>query len=111
MSDTAHADELFPIRTVSTLTGVNPVTLRAWERRYGIVQPQRTPKGHRLYSAEDVERIHRVLGLLERGISIGQVRQLLEASGAEEEAAAPRAPGMTISIEWLRPSRAMTKRR
>jgi hypothetical protein len=27
--------ELYPIRTVATLTGVNPVTLRAWERRYG----------------------------------------------------------------------------
>lgn len=92
MSDTAHSDELFPIRTVSTLTGVNPVTLRAWERRYGIVQPQRTPKGHRLYSVEDVERIHRVLGLLDRGISIGQVRQLLEASAAEEEAAPARGP-------------------
>lgn len=92
MSDTAHSDELFPIRTVSTLTGVNPVTLRAWERRYGIVQPQRTPKGHRLYSAGDVERIHRVLGLLDRGISIGQVRQLLEASVAGEKAAPARGP-------------------
>ena len=41
---------LLPIRTVSLLTGVNPVTLRAWERRYNLVTPQRTPKGHRLFT-------------------------------------------------------------
>ena len=38
----------FPIRVVSQRTGVNSVTLRAWERRYGLLKPLRTPKGHRL---------------------------------------------------------------
>ena len=42
------AEGLLPIRTVSILTGVHSVTLRAWERRYGLITPQRTPKGHRL---------------------------------------------------------------
>lgn len=74
----ATADGLFPIRTVSSLTGVNPVTLRAWERRYNLIRPQRTPKGHRLYTRQDVERIQRVVELLDQGISIGQVRPLLE---------------------------------
>jgi hypothetical protein len=37
-------EEFFPIREVSRLTGVNPVTLRAWERRYGLIQPTRAPK-------------------------------------------------------------------
>ena len=45
----AESGELFPIRTVSHLTGVNAVTLRAWERRHGLIKPQRTPSGHRLY--------------------------------------------------------------
>ncbi|MGL5554916.1 MAG: MerR family DNA-binding transcriptional regulator, partial [Aeromonas veronii] len=37
------ADEgIYPIREVSRLTGVNAVTLRAWQRRYGLVQPART---------------------------------------------------------------------
>ncbi|MBF4212988.1 MerR family DNA-binding transcriptional regulator, partial [Pseudomonas donghuensis] len=40
-------EELFPIREVARLTGVNPVTLRAWERRYGLIQPTRTESGHR----------------------------------------------------------------
>jgi len=70
-------DGLIPIRTLSSLTGVNPVTLRAWERRYNLLQPARTPKGHRLYSMADVELIHQVVALLEGGMSIGQVRELL----------------------------------
>ena len=41
--------ELYPIRTVSTLTGVNPITLRAWERRYGLVKPVRTAGGNTTY--------------------------------------------------------------
>lgn len=69
---------LLPIRTVATLTGINPVTLRAWERRYKLITPQRTPKGHRLYSAADVELIKQVLDLLAQGISISQVKPLLE---------------------------------
>lgn len=59
-----------PIREVTRLTGVHPVTLRAWERRYGLVVPQRTGKGHRLYSEEQVERIRRILVWLERGVAI-----------------------------------------
>lgn len=74
--DTAGAP-LYPIREVSRLTGVNAVTLRAWERRYGLIRPQRTPKGHRLYAREDIERIERVLQWLNRGVPVSQVRDLL----------------------------------
>jgi DNA-binding transcriptional MerR regulator len=68
---------MLPIRTVASLTGVNPVTLRAWERRYNLVTPHRTPKGHRLYTRENVEFIKQVLELLDQGISISQVKPLL----------------------------------
>ena len=67
-----------PIREVARSTGVNPVTLRAWERRYGLVVPYRTAKGHRLYAPEQVERIRQVLTWLNRGVAVGQVRELLE---------------------------------
>jgi DNA-binding transcriptional MerR regulator/methylmalonyl-CoA mutase cobalamin-binding subunit len=77
-TSTAH----YPISTVSALTGVNPVTLRAWERRYGLIQPRRTDKGHRLYSASDIERIKQILRLVEEGISIGQVRDALQTSSS-----------------------------
>ncbi|SHF65867.1 DNA-binding transcriptional regulator, MerR family [Modicisalibacter ilicicola DSM 19980] len=69
---------LYPIREVSRLTGVNSVTLRAWERRYGLIRPQRTPKGHRLYAQEDIERIELILQWLNRGVPVSQVHDLLE---------------------------------
>lgn len=74
------AGGLYPIRTVAALTGVNPVTLRAWERRYSLIRPQRTPKGHRLYSADQIDLIKRTVGLLEQGIAISQVGQFLQRS-------------------------------
>ncbi len=67
-----NSDQLFPIRTVSSVTGVNPITLRAWERRYGLVNPKRTDTGHRLYSQQDVDRIAKAVSLLETGMSISQ---------------------------------------
>lgn len=75
---TLPGESLVPIRTVSSLTGVNPVTLRAWERRYNLITPIRTPKGHRLYSMADVDLINQVVTLLEGGMSISQVQQVLD---------------------------------
>lgn len=78
------ADEgIYPIREVSRLTGVNAVTLRAWQRRYGLVQPARTEKGHRLYSEQDIRQIGEILSWLERGVSIGQVKGLLSEPHAQ----------------------------
>jgi DNA-binding transcriptional MerR regulator/methylmalonyl-CoA mutase cobalamin-binding subunit len=88
-TDSSPPDGLFPIRTVAHLTGVNPVTLRAWERRYNLIRPQRTPKGHRLYTRKDIDDIKRVLTLLEQGISIGQVGPLLKQAPQPQ----PSAPG------------------
>ena len=75
----ARPVERLPIRVIASLTGVKPMTLRAWERRYGLIRPQRTPKGHRLYTHQHVERIRRVLTLIERGVPVGRVRDLLDA--------------------------------
>lgn len=71
---------MFPIRTVCSVTGVHPVTLRAWERRYGLIRPHRTAKGHRLYTQSDIDRINATVRLLERGIPIGQVKPVLDES-------------------------------
>lgn len=90
MPDNDENEALYPIRTVSALTGVNPVTLRAWERRYGLIKPKRTPKGHRLYADADIERIHRILELLKQGIPISQTRQLLANQPRPTRAAAPQ---------------------
>ncbi|AUO21317.1 MULTISPECIES: MerR family transcriptional regulator [unclassified Pseudomonas] len=74
-----------PIREVARQTGVNAVTLRAWERRYGLIVPQRTPKGHRLFSAEHVQRIHTILTWLNRGVPVSQVKSLIDTAQATSE--------------------------
>ena len=81
----SYVDDLYiliPIRTVCELTGLNPITLRAWERRYGLIKPQRTASGHRVYSDDDVERIRKVLALTREGVAIGQVKEALETATA-----------------------------
>jgi len=77
-TNTLPADtEFYPIRTVSTLTGVNAITLRAWERRYGLIKPVRTDSGHRVYTRTDIDNIHRIVALLDKGVAISQVRHTL----------------------------------
>lgn len=91
---TALSQGLLPIREVARLTGVIPVTLRAWERRYGLVVPLRTSKGHRLYTEDDVARIRLVLTWLDRGVAVGQVKALLK----EQQATPP--PESTPASPW-----------
>ncbi|WP_237261819.1 MerR family transcriptional regulator [Thiomicrorhabdus immobilis] len=71
-------EALYPIREVSNLTGVNSITLRAWERRYGLIEPVRTEGGHRLYTLAHIERIKAAVKLTEEGIPISQVKARLK---------------------------------
>ncbi|MGY2136826.1 MerR family transcriptional regulator [Pseudomonas reactans] len=89
-------DDLFPIREVARLTGVNPVTLRAWERRYGLIQPTRTESGHRLYSRTDIDTVHRILDWIERGVAVSKVGRILarDALLSEPDAA------LGAQVEW-----------
>lgn len=65
----------YPIRAVSRLTGISVDTLRAWERRYRVVEPERDDRG-RLYSEGDVERLRLLRGAVEQGHPIGRVARL-----------------------------------
>lgn len=73
----ATPPDLFPMRDVVTMTGINPVTLRAWERRHGLIRPQRTDGGHRLYTATDVQRIRDILRWTANGLPISKVGEML----------------------------------
>ncbi len=72
--DDRRTEQTYPISVVAAVTGINPVTLRAWERRYGLIKPQRTEKGHRLYTQDNIDAIHRIKIQLEHGIPISQVK-------------------------------------
>ena len=62
----------YRIKRVAHLTGINPATLRAWERRYGLVAPDRTGSGYRLYTDEDVAMLSRIKVLVDEGLTIGE---------------------------------------
>jgi DNA-binding transcriptional MerR regulator/methylmalonyl-CoA mutase cobalamin-binding subunit len=68
------SETLYPIRAVAKLTGVPLDTIRAWERRYGAVTPQRGVRG-RLYSEKEVQRLKLLRDAVARGHSIGQVAE------------------------------------
>ena len=66
-------EKRYAIREVAEITGVKPVTLRAWQRRYNLVQPDRTEKGHRLFTDQDIEMIRQIQSWLAKGVAIGKV--------------------------------------
>lgn len=63
----------YKMRTVCELTGLSPALLRAWERRHGLLQPERTAGGHRLYTDHDLKVLRSVQEHMERGLSIGEI--------------------------------------
>ncbi|HEV2148591.1 MAG TPA: MerR family transcriptional regulator [Longimicrobiaceae bacterium] len=67
----------YRIKSVAALTGINSATLRAWERRYRLVTPHRTPGGYRVYSDQDVDTIARVKALLERGLKVSEAVEIV----------------------------------
>lgn len=67
---------LYKIKTASELTGFSTNLLRAWERRYDLLEPARTPAGHRLYTEDDLRVLKAVKGLLARGRTIGEVASM-----------------------------------
>ena len=84
----------YPLRTASRLTGVSPALLRAWEKRYEVVTPVRTPGGTRRYSADDLSRLKLVKAAVDAGHRIGRVAQLDTAELERLTASATaRSPG------------------
>ncbi len=62
----------YNLKAVLQETGVGADTLRAWERRYGLPKPQRTPGGHRLYSQRDIHLIKWLVARQAEGLSISR---------------------------------------
>jgi MerR family transcriptional regulator, light-induced transcriptional regulator len=63
---------VYNIKAVSRLVGLLPVTLRAWERRYGLPRPGRGEQGYRLYSEQDVRTLRWLKAQIDSGWSIGR---------------------------------------
>jgi len=78
-------NDRFPIRMLAEKTSVGTSTLRAWERRYGLLHPERTPKGHRLYSNLDVKRVLKILDLLNDGHNLPNISEMLSVENTSTD--------------------------
>lgn len=78
MTRASRSTARHPIRAAARLTGLSTDTLRAWERRYAAVTPDRAGRG-RTYTDDDIARLKQLSTLVERGYSIGAIAALDDA--------------------------------
>jgi DNA-binding transcriptional MerR regulator len=83
---------LYSIGAVAEMLGTSPATLRSWEDRYGVVEPERTEGGRRLYSRDDVEHLRFVRDTIARGFSAADAHRLLRERQEGASAGAPEEP-------------------
>ncbi len=93
----------FTIGRLAQLTGFSPLLLRAWERRHGILHPERLDSGHRRYTPEDLAVLQNVRVLLDQGWQIGEIarkgREQLARTAAGTSAARPSAAVVAAPAE------------
>jgi DNA-binding transcriptional MerR regulator len=77
LSDSKDDLPIYNIKAVSSMLDLLPVTLRAWERRYGIPRPHRGEQGYRLYSPYDIRLLRWLKHQNDTGMSIGQAVKFL----------------------------------
>lgn len=75
----------FNLKVVVRETGLKPDTIRAWERRYGLPQPDRTPGGHRLYSQHDIATLKWLIARQHEGLSISRAVELWQTLESEDK--------------------------
>ena len=76
---TADARSLSPVLRIGELSrrvGVSTGTIRAWERRYALLEPRRTDAGYRLYTAEDEARLRELTRLRDQGVATAEAARL-----------------------------------
>lgn len=64
---------MYSIKAITSLTGLTPETLRAWERRYDCISPNRSDTGRRSYSQNDLEKLKLLVSLTREGHAIGKI--------------------------------------
>jgi DNA-binding transcriptional MerR regulator len=79
------------IGELSRRTGTPPELLRAWEARYALLRPDRSPGGFRLYSDDDVDRVRRMQQLIAGGLSAAQAAARVATDGGNAETGPPPA--------------------
>lgn len=70
-------DRTFRIHVAAEMCGISEGLIRAWERRYGVLKPKRTPSGYRAYTTADIELLRALKKLTDEGVSIAEAVKLL----------------------------------
>ncbi len=97
------SERAYRIALAAQISGVKEPLIRQWERRYGVLHPQRTPGGYRTYSDADIEVLKRLKALTTQGVSIAQAVQQLPSIRRDVKATAelPPKPATTEQlIAW-----------
>ncbi|AFE08265.1 transcriptional regulator CarH [Corallococcus coralloides DSM 2259] len=80
------AERTYRIHIAAELSGVRVELIRAWERRYGVLEPERTPAGYRVYTDRDVALLKRLKALTDEGVAISEAAKLVPQLRAELDA-------------------------
>lgn len=92
---------LYSIGAVERMVGVPAATLRNWEERYGLIRPERSGGGHRLYSRSQVEQIGFLAAQLETGMQAADAHRLLAerlAAGTAMTTGEAREPTLLVLV-------------
>jgi DNA-binding transcriptional MerR regulator len=102
-AQTAIDEKLYRIGDVSRLTELKPFVLRYWETEFPMLEPVKSPSGHRMYRLEDVDMVFKIKRLLyDEGFTIaGARRHLREQTGASGTEVAPSGPSTDNVAELL----------
>ena len=84
-----NEEKTYSISQAAETLGVSVPTLRSWERRYGMVVPQRTPGGHRRYTEEDIDRLRAFVQVARRRRA-AETAHLIEELDSTSSGGGPR---------------------
>lgn len=93
-----NQEPTFNLKVVVRETGLKPDTLRAWERRYGLPQPERTTGGHRLYSQRDIDTLKWLVARQDEGMSISRAVDLWHQLHSEGKNPLDSAPPAAVPV-------------
>jgi DNA-binding transcriptional MerR regulator len=98
------AERTYRIHIAAELSGVRVELIRAWERRYGVLTPQRTASGYRVYTERDVALLKRLKKLTDEGVAISEAASMVPQLLAELDAASPAVNGTAFPGNGGEPS-------
>ena len=91
---------MYTVSQAAALTGIPTTTLRAWERRYGVIAPRRTEGGYRLYDPVQIEMLREMAARVEEGMRPAQAAASLAGFRAPRPTPAPP-PGAVVTPDLV----------